>query len=102
MSGRPREFKTVTADDSVRRDRIAKAEQFLQVAGDARELAVEDFEVTDAAVALLATVDSDASIYLNNLLAMKTRAGYGHDPISLTNLVRAERAARALMHMAQE
>ncbi|MDN5705076.1 MAG: hypothetical protein L0L17_01480 [Yaniella sp.] len=134
MSARPRKFKTVTADDSVRRGRIAKAEQFLQVADDARELAVADLEVADAAVtlyvhagiaasdaicvqrlgkhskgqdhqdavALLATVDSDASIYLNNLLAMKTRAGYGHDPISLTNLVRAERAARALMRMVQE
>lgn len=96
MSTRPQKFKTVTADDSVRRGRIAKAKQFLQVADDARELAVDDFEVADAAV------DSGASIYLNNLLAMKTRAGYGHDPISHTNLVRAERAARALMRMIQE
>lgn len=54
------------------------------------------------AVALLASVDSSASIYLSNLLAMKTRAGYGHDPISLAKLARAERAARSLMSRAQE
>lgn len=134
MSARPQKFKTVAADENVRRGRLAKAEQFLQVADDARALAVGDYDVADAAatlyvhtgiaasdaicasrlglhakgqdhqeaVALLAKVDKDASVHLNNLLTMKTRAGYGHDPISLTKLVRAERAARALMNVARQ
>ncbi|EPR75696.1 hypothetical protein ADILRU_1866 [Leifsonia rubra CMS 76R] len=34
------------------------------------------------AVTLLASVDKQASGSLNVLLGMKTRAGYGHDPIS--------------------
>ncbi|ROR96804.1 hypothetical protein EDD28_1395 [Salana multivorans] len=49
------------------------------------------------AVALLATVDKQAASALSLLLGMKTRAGYGHAPISGTNLVRAQRAARSLV-----
>lgn len=52
------------------------------------------------AVKLLATVDSAASKLLDTLLHMKTRAGYGFDPISNTKLVQAERAARALVDKA--
>lgn len=52
------------------------------------------------AVSLLASVDKQASILLGALLGMKTRAGYGHDPISATNMVRAERAATALVAQA--
>jgi phosphosulfolactate phosphohydrolase-like enzyme len=52
------------------------------------------------AVALLASVDKQASSSLSVLLGMKTRAGYGHDPISETNLARAERAARSLVEKA--
>lgn len=50
-----------------------------------------------AAGTLLASVDLDASKALNVLLGMKTRAGYGHDPISKVNLTKAERAAHLLI-----
>jgi hypothetical protein len=53
-----------------------------------------------AAVTLLATVDLEASKALNVLLGMKTRAGYGHDPIGKTNLTKAERAAQLLIQKA--
>lgn len=49
------------------------------------------------AVELLASVDQQASKSLDTRLGMKTRAGYGHDPISGTTLVSAERAARSLV-----
>lgn len=52
------------------------------------------------AIALLATVDKLASNSLGVLLGMKTRAGYGHDPISGTKLASAERAARSLVDKA--
>lgn len=52
------------------------------------------------AIALLASVDKQASSSLGVLLGMKTRAGYGHDPISGTKLARAERAARSLVDKA--
>ncbi len=120
-------FRTVVADKQVREGRLANAQQFLQVADDARELSgdgVADAAVTlyvhagivaaDAicaralgahargqnhqeAVGLLATVDKGRSTELSVLLGMKTRAGYGHDPISETQLVRAQRAAHALV-----
>jgi len=54
---------------------------------------------TDA-VALLASVDRQASKSLAVLLGMKTRAGYGHDPINKSQLARAEKAARALVDKA--
>lgn len=53
-----------------------------------------------AAIALLASVDKEASRSLAVLLGMKTRAGYGHDPISRTKLASAERAARSLVEKA--
>lgn len=53
-----------------------------------------------SAVALLATVDKQAATQLSTLLGMKTRAGYGHDPIGPAALARAERAARALVDRA--
>jgi hypothetical protein len=52
------------------------------------------------AVALLASVDTKAASSLGVLLGMKTRAGYGHDPISGASLTRAERAARSLVDKA--
>ncbi|UFS58402.1 hypothetical protein [Subtercola endophyticus] len=52
------------------------------------------------AIALLASVDKQAATSLSVPLGMKTRAGYGHDPISETNLTRAERAARSLVENA--
>lgn len=52
------------------------------------------------AVALLASVDGLASKSLSVLLGMKTRAGYGHDPISVAKLISAERAARLLVERA--
>lgn len=54
------------------------------------------------AITLLASVDKDAAADLRVLLAMKTRAGYGYDPISAERLARAQRAARSLVQRAQE
>lgn len=52
------------------------------------------------AVSLLASVDREASTRLRLLLGLKTRAGYGHDPVSQQNLVQAARAAQALVERA--
>lgn len=52
------------------------------------------------AICLLATVDKKAASSLSALLGMKTRAGYGHDPVSADHLRRAERAARLLVDRA--
>jgi len=52
------------------------------------------------AVKLLATADAAAAKLLDTLLHMKTRAGYGFDPISNTKLIQAERAARAIVEKA--
>lgn len=52
------------------------------------------------AITLLASVDQKASNSLGVLLGMKTRAGYGHDPISGTKLNSAERSARLLVDKA--
>ena len=52
------------------------------------------------AVTLLASVDKEAARALSVLLAMKTRAGYGHDPISNQALARVQRAARLLVDRA--
>src|SRR5699024_7538113 len=41
MSARPRKFKTVTADDSVRRGRIAKAEQGMAMIPSASQISFE-------------------------------------------------------------
>lgn len=52
------------------------------------------------AIQLLGTVDKAASSSLKTQLSMKTRAGYGHDPVSGNDLRRAARAARALVEKA--
>lgn len=52
------------------------------------------------AIQLLAAVNKEASNQLKVLLAMKTRAGYGHDPVSGQDLLRAARAARSLVDAA--
>ena len=52
------------------------------------------------AVVLLASVNKQASKSLSTLLGMKTRAGYGHDPVNKSQLARAEKAARALVDRA--
>ena len=49
------------------------------------------------AVALSAGLDREASRLLEMLLSMKTRAGYGHDPISEAKLRAARRAAQQLV-----
>lgn len=54
---------------------------------------------TDA-VTLLRSVNQEGAKHLNRLLRMKTRAGYGHDPISKTQLDQAKLAVDALMEMA--
>ena len=122
--------RPVPADEGVRRGRLAKAMQFLHVAEDAYERAdAPDAAVTlyvhagiaaadaicaralgvhaqgqnhEDAAALLASVDKQAASNLRALLAMKTRAGYGHDPIGAERLARAQRAARSLVSRAQE
>lgn len=52
------------------------------------------------AIQLLSTVDKEASSSLRALLGMKTRAGYGYDPVSSQDLLRAARAARSLVERA--
>lgn len=54
------------------------------------------------ATTLLASVDKKSAENLRTLLGMKTRAGYGHEPISAENLKRAERAASQLVREAQK
>lgn len=54
------------------------------------------------AIKLLSKVDKDLSRQLKTLLDMKTRAGYGHSPISTQNLLRATRAAQTLVEAASE
>ncbi|RFA11494.1 hypothetical protein B7R21_12355 [Subtercola boreus] len=80
--------RTVAADKEVQRGRLAKARQHAKG---------QDHQDS---VALLASVDRQASNHLALLLGMKTRAGYGHDPVNEASLVRAERAARALVEKA--
>lgn len=52
------------------------------------------------AIRLLETVDKEASKHLKTLLGMKTRAGYGYDPVSSQDLTRAARAARSMVDRA--
>ena len=131
MSPRSENLRTVAAGEQIRKGRLSKARQFLQVADDARELAADE-DVADAAatlyvhagvaaadaicagalgahskgedhqqaIELLATVDRASAKHLRTLLSMKTRAGYGHDPLSLQNLTKAERTAHALVERA--
>lgn len=109
-------LRTVAADKLVQQGRFAKAKQFLQVADDIRSISGGD-DVADACVSLyvlagIAAADAICAGALGKhaqgqdhqeavaLLGMKTRAGYGHDPISGTSLTRAERAARSLVEKA--
>ena len=125
-------MKTVPANESVRRGRLAKALQFKAVADDALALADEGHGVADAVVTLLVhagiaasdaicaqalhehakgenhmeaamllhTVNPAAAKRLKRLLGMKTRAGYGHDPVTNYQLQQAERSAAALIDFA--
>lgn len=52
------------------------------------------------AVTLLRSINQDGAKHLNRLLRMKTRAGYGHDPISKTQLDQAKRAVDVLLEIA--
>ncbi|OIH83438.1 hypothetical protein BLJ79_15270 [Arthrobacter sp. UCD-GKA] len=52
------------------------------------------------AVKLLATVDGEAAQHLGRLLKMKTKAGYGHDPVSGDNLKQAQRCMNLLLDAA--
>lgn len=53
------------------------------------------------AVSLLRTADPAAARHLDALLKLKTRAGYGHTPVSAPDRRRAQRAADALLRIAQ-
>lgn len=53
------------------------------------------------AVTLLKTVDKEAGKHLNTLLSMKTRAGYGYNPVTAEQLKKAIRAMEALIVTAQ-
>lgn len=50
------------------------------------------------AVRLLERIDKQAAKSLDALLRMKTRAGYGYDPVSGEHLRKAERSAHALVN----
>lgn len=125
-------MKTVPANESVRRGRLAKAQQFKAVADDTLALADDEKDVADAVVTLLVhagiaasdaicakalhehakgenhkdattllqTVNPEAARHLLRLLGMKTRAGYGHDPVNKTQLEQAERSAATLIEIA--
>ncbi|MDO5512210.1 hypothetical protein [Corynebacterium sp.] len=54
----------------------------------------------EEAVQLLAMVDRTAAQDLSVLLGMKTRAGYGHDSVTATQVLRASRLASRLVDLA--
>jgi hypothetical protein len=54
------------------------------------------------AIALLETVSRPSSRYLATLLALKTKAGYSHQPASEADVKKAERAASRLVESARE
>lgn len=93
--------RTVSADDAVRRGRLAKAEQFLRAADDLHQLD-DAGEAADAEVTLHVHAGiAAAAAALRALLGMKTRAGNGHDPISPERAARARQAAHALVDRAR-
>lgn len=51
-------------------------------------------------VAMLRNADPDAAKHLERLLAMKTKAGYAHRPVSAEDVARARRAHEALLEVA--
>jgi len=51
-------------------------------------------------VAMLRRADPDAAKHLERLLAMKTKAGYAHRPVSAEDVARARRAHEALLEIA--
>ncbi|BCW61272.1 hypothetical protein [Arthrobacter sp. StoSoilB22] len=53
------------------------------------------------AVALLKSVDGGAAKHLTTLLGMKTRAGYGYNPINAEQLKKAVRAMGPLLDYAR-
>ncbi|MGO4588191.1 hypothetical protein [Paenarthrobacter sp. 2TAF44] len=53
------------------------------------------------AAGLLRTVDEAAAKHLTTLLGMKTRAGYGHNPVTTEQLKKATRAMSALLEFAR-
>lgn len=53
------------------------------------------------AVGLLEKASPGTGKHLSALLGMKTRAGYGHEPVSAQNRVRAGRAMSALLELAR-
>lgn len=101
MSSKKATGRTVSADRTVRQGRLVKAKQFLQVAEDAGDLSDGD-DVVDACVTLdvHAGIAAADAICAGALLEMKTRAGYGHDPISGRKLARAKGAAQSLVQRA--
>lgn len=52
------------------------------------------------AVKLLASANSEVSKDLDALLKLKTRAGYGHNPVSKEQFTKAKRAAERLVDTA--
>lgn len=122
--------RTFVADARARAGRLEKAKQFLRLADETLELdatagdaavslyVLSGIAAADAicakalgvhaqgqdhgeAVALLASVDAGAATALHALLGMKSRAGYGHDPIGAVRVARASRAAHLLLTTAQ-
>ncbi|WP_460710619.1 hypothetical protein [Nocardioides dilutus] len=55
----------------------------------------------EQAIALLHSAEPDLSGSLRNLLRIKTKAGYSHQPLSNDELKRAERAANRLVDAAR-
>ncbi|MFJ5958351.1 hypothetical protein ACIQC5_20630 [Paenarthrobacter sp. NPDC092416] len=55
----------------------------------------------NGAVALLTTADVASGKHLTALLSMKTRAGYGYNPVTADQLKKAVRAMDALLERAR-
>ncbi|MBK5238798.1 MAG: hypothetical protein JJE28_06780 [Actinomycetales bacterium] len=54
-----------------------------------------------AAVAMLKKANPAAAVLLSRLLELKTKAGYGHRPVSAADIRKAEGAHKKLLHLAE-
>lgn len=76
--------RTVPADHTVRRGRMAKAEQFASVAADVRDLADEARDVADAYVALCVHAGvAAADVLCAARLQVRARGESHHEAVSL-------------------
>jgi len=60
-------------------------------------------KVTDTSfrIGRLKKANPEASVLLSRLLELKTKAGYGHRPVSAADIRKAESAHKKLLHLAE-